>query len=169
MYLYGMTMYSHCVFMYDYPDWGFSVRFTQLWGKCHDKTRKDGARPALFLVVVLLYVIFVFYVFLCSLYCLFCDVSCICVYMCTEQLPPGGHPNAVKYISCHILSYIITYIICNIISYIICNIISYIIYLLGLKIKRGPDMHVWLTSRLHTHTGCGLMFLPLHHTYIWGY
>ena len=61
------------------------------------KTRKDGARPALFLVVVLLYVLFVlFYVFLCSLYCLFCDVPCIvCVYMCTEQLPPGGYPIAV--------------------------------------------------------------------------
>jgi len=44
-----------------------------------------------------------FYVFLCSLYCLFCDVSCIvCVYMCTEQLPPGGYPIAVKYVSYHI-------------------------------------------------------------------
>jgi hypothetical protein len=50
------------------------------------KTHKDGARPALFLVVGL------FYVFLCcSMYCLFCDVPCIvCVHMCTEQLPPGG-------------------------------------------------------------------------------
>jgi hypothetical protein len=36
---------------------------------------------------------------LCSLYCLFFDVSCIvCVYMCTEQLPPGGYPIAVKYV-----------------------------------------------------------------------
>jgi hypothetical protein len=27
---------------------------------------------------------------LCSMYCLFCYVPCIiCVYMCTEQLPPG--------------------------------------------------------------------------------
>jgi len=25
-----MTMYSHCMFMYDYPDWGFSVLFPQL-------------------------------------------------------------------------------------------------------------------------------------------
>jgi len=24
-----MTMYSHCMFMYDYPDWGFSVLFPQ--------------------------------------------------------------------------------------------------------------------------------------------
>jgi len=32
------------------------------------------------------------------MYCLFCDVPCIvCVYMCTEQLPPGGYPTAVKY------------------------------------------------------------------------
>jgi hypothetical protein len=47
---------------------------------------------------------FVFYVFLCSTYCLFCDVPCIvCVYMCTEQLPPGGYPIAVKYIISHII------------------------------------------------------------------
>ena len=73
---------------------GFSVLFPQLLGKCQGKTCKDGARPALFLVVVL------FYVFLCcSMYCLFCDVPCIvCVYMCTEQMPPGGYPIAVKYI-----------------------------------------------------------------------
>jgi len=29
----------------------------------------------------------------------FCVVLCIvCVYMCTELLPPGGYPIAVKYI-----------------------------------------------------------------------
>jgi hypothetical protein len=66
------------------------------------KPAKDGTRPALFLVIVLLYVFFVlFYVILCcSMYCLFCDVPCIvCVYMCTKQLPPGGYPIAVKYIT----------------------------------------------------------------------
>jgi len=37
------------------------------------------------------------------MYCLFCDVPCIvCVHMCTEQLPPGGYPIAVKYITYHI-------------------------------------------------------------------
>jgi hypothetical protein len=80
------------------------VLFPQLYGKCQGKTRKDGARPALFLVFVLLYVFFVlFYIFLCSLYCLFCDVPCIvCVYMCILLLPPGGYSIAVKYISYHI-------------------------------------------------------------------
>jgi len=41
------------------------------------------------------------------MYCLFCDVLCIvCVYMCTELLPPGGYPIAVKYIiSYRIISY----------------------------------------------------------------
>ena len=35
----------------------------------------------------------------CSMYCLFCDVpSIVCVYMCTEQLPPGGYTITVKYI-----------------------------------------------------------------------
>jgi len=33
------------------------------------------------------------------MYCLFCVVLCIvCVYTCTELLPPGGYPIAVKYI-----------------------------------------------------------------------
>jgi len=40
------------------------------------------------------------------MYCLFCDVPCIvCVYMCTEQLSPGGYPIAVKYVSYHIFDY----------------------------------------------------------------
>ena len=39
------------------------------------------------------------------MYCLFCDVPCIvCVYVCTEQLPPGGYPIAVKYISYHMVN-----------------------------------------------------------------
>ena len=42
------------------PDWGFSVLFPQLWGKCQGITRKDGARPALFQTFfVLFYVLFV--------------------------------------------------------------------------------------------------------------
>jgi len=73
-----MIMYSHCMFMYDYPDWDFSVLFPQLYGKRQGKTRKDGARPALFLIFVL------FYVF-CVVLCIVCFVSfsvlfvCICV------------------------------------------------------------------------------------------
>jgi hypothetical protein len=49
---------------------------------------------------VVLCVFVLFYVFLCcSMYCSFCDVLCIVyVYMCTELLPPGGYPIAVKYI-----------------------------------------------------------------------
>jgi len=69
------------------------------------KPRKDGARPALFLIFELFYIFFVlFYVFLCcSMYCLFCDVLCIvCVCMCTELLPPGGYPIAVTYIISYI-------------------------------------------------------------------
>jgi len=32
-------------------------------------------------------------------YVLFCVVLCIfCAYMCTELLPPGGYPIAIKYI-----------------------------------------------------------------------
>jgi hypothetical protein len=42
----------------------FTVLFPQLLGKCQGDTRKDGARPALFLIFVLLYAFFVLlYVF----------------------------------------------------------------------------------------------------------
>jgi amino acid transporter len=62
-----------------YPDWGFSVFFPQLKGKYHAKTHKDGARPAFFLVVVVIYVFFVlFYV----LFVLFRSLHSLCVYMC---------------------------------------------------------------------------------------
>jgi hypothetical protein len=74
-----MIMYSHCMFMYDYPDWGFSVLFPQLQGKCLGKTRKDGARTALFLIVVLFYVFFVlFYVFLCCSMCFYVVLCIVC-------------------------------------------------------------------------------------------
>ena len=87
-----MIMHFHRMFMYDYPDLGFSVLFPQLKGKCQGKARKDGARPAVFLIFVLFYVLFVLF-----LYCLFCVVLCIvCVYMCTELLPPGGYPIAIN-------------------------------------------------------------------------
>jgi hypothetical protein len=43
------------------------------------------------------------YFLCCSMYRLFCDVPCVvCVYMCTEQLPPGAYPIAVKYEVYHI-------------------------------------------------------------------
>jgi len=67
-----------------YLDCGFSVLFPQ------GKTRKDGARPALFLIFVLFYVFFVlFYVFLCCsmyfcvvLFCVLCRfLYCLCVYV----------------------------------------------------------------------------------------
>jgi hypothetical protein len=49
--------------------------FLSCKAKCQGKTRKDGARPALFLIFVLFYVLFV----LCrSVYCL-----CVCVYCTT--------------------------------------------------------------------------------------
>ena len=64
----------------------FTCFFLSCKANARVKTRKDGARPALFLIFVLFYVLFV----LCrSLYCLF-------VYMCTALLPPGGYPTAIN-------------------------------------------------------------------------
>jgi hypothetical protein len=46
----------YLTFIYSSTDWGFTVRFPQLQGQCQGKTHKDGARPELILVIVLLYV-----------------------------------------------------------------------------------------------------------------
>ena len=77
-YVYVFLLYvyvsSSCqLALFGYPDWGLSVLFPQLLGKCQGITRKDGTRPALFPN---------FYVVL-YIYCLFCVVLCIvCVYKC---------------------------------------------------------------------------------------
>ena len=59
--------------------------FPQLSGKCQGKTRKDGARPALF-----------------HISCYMCCSVVICVVLgivCKCVLPPGDNPIAVnKYI-----------------------------------------------------------------------
>ena len=61
---------------------GSSLLFPQLQGKYQGKTRKDGARSALFLIVVLFYVLFVLYR----------SVYCLCVYVyCTTAT--GWLPN----------------------------------------------------------------------------
>jgi len=61
-----------CIFCFHsgYPDWGFSVLFLQLQGKCHGIPRKGGAWSALF-VISKLY---------CSMYCfkLCCSMYCFC-------------------------------------------------------------------------------------------
>jgi hypothetical protein len=47
------------------------------------------------------------------MYCLFCVLCIVCVYMCTELLPLGGYPIAVKYIiSYHIVSFQIWLMFC---------------------------------------------------------
>ena len=86
--------------MYDYPDWGFSVLFPQLLGKCQGKTRKDGARPSLFLIFVLFYVFFcaVCIVYFVSFYVLF---VCKCVLYYCHRVVTQLQLN----ISYHILIY----------------------------------------------------------------
>jgi hypothetical protein len=72
----SLFMYSYCclcILGRGYPDWGFSVLFPQLWGKCQGITSQDGARPPLSQIVVQFYVLFV----LCrSVYCLCVNVHC---------------------------------------------------------------------------------------------
>jgi len=87
------VLYTLCQLAFSgYPDWGFSVFFPQLQGKCQGIPRKDGARSALFLISELC----------CSMYCLCwlcCSMYCLCVNVyCTTVLPLGVNTIAVKYI-----------------------------------------------------------------------
>jgi hypothetical protein len=75
----SMSMYTYCclcILRRGYPDWGFSVLFPRLQGKCQGITSQHGARSALFqnCCVVLCIVCFVsFYVlFLCKCVLYFC-------------------------------------------------------------------------------------------------
>jgi hypothetical protein len=103
-----LSMYTYCclrILRHGYPDWGFSVLFRRLWGKCQGITSQDGARSALFqnCCVVLCLVCFVsFYVlFVCKCVLYFChrvttqlqltNISYhikLSVFMCCEQMNP---------------------------------------------------------------------------------
>jgi len=75
------------------------------------KPRKDGARPALFLIFVLFYVFFVlFYVFLCCSLCIFRFVSfsvlfvCICILYYCHRVATQLQLNISYHIIYHIIS-----------------------------------------------------------------
>ena len=99
-----MSMYSYCMIyvssscqlaLFGYPDWGFSVLFPQLCGKCHGITCKEVGRPALFqnFCVVLCIVCFV-------LFCVFFVCKCV-LYYCHQVATQLQLTN----ISYHIISY----------------------------------------------------------------
>jgi hypothetical protein len=70
------------------------VRFPQLKGKCQGKTRKDGARSALFQISCYLF----FSVVICAVLLLFMLLYVLFVCKCV-LLPPADNPIAVnKYI-----------------------------------------------------------------------
>jgi hypothetical protein len=75
----SLSMYTYCclrILRRVYPDWGFSVFFPRLEGKCKGITSQDGARPALFqnCCVVLCIVCFVssYVLFVCKCVLYFC-------------------------------------------------------------------------------------------------
>jgi hypothetical protein len=79
-----------------YPDWGFSVLFPQLWGKCQGIPRKDGARSALFLINVL----FVPIVLFCVLF------VCQCVLYYCHRVSTQLQLNISYHIIYNIISYL---------------------------------------------------------------
>jgi hypothetical protein len=77
-----MSMYSYCMFMYLHRvSWHSPATLTEVFpcfflsrkANSRVKTRKDGARPALFQIFVFFYVLFVL---CCSMYCLCVNVYC---------------------------------------------------------------------------------------------
>jgi len=78
-----MTIYSYCLFMYDYPDRDFFLLFPQLQGKCQGKTpQRRGTAGTLSNFCV---VLCIFFVLCCFLYYL-----CVYVYCTTAT---GWLPN----------------------------------------------------------------------------
>jgi hypothetical protein len=68
-----LSMYTYfclCSLRNGHPDWGFSVLYPRLSGKCQGITSQDGPRPALFqnCWVVLCIVCFVLFVCKCVVY-----------------------------------------------------------------------------------------------------
>jgi hypothetical protein len=77
-----LWLYILIVCLSDCPDWGFSLLFPQLYGKCQGNPHKDGARPTLFLIVlfyvfVVLFIFVLFYV----LFVLCRSLHCLCIYV----------------------------------------------------------------------------------------
>jgi hypothetical protein len=97
------------MYLLDYPGWGFSVLFPQLYGKCQGYSLKDGARSALFQVscysvcsvvtcsavmgilyysmyiFILFYYFILFYVYFYIILLFYIILCIVCVYMCTNH------------------------------------------------------------------------------------
>jgi hypothetical protein len=98
LYFHVFIVSSSCqLALFGYPDSGFSVLFPRLWSKCQGKTRKDGARPALFQKF-------------CVVLCIVCFVSfCVlfvskCVLYCCHRVATQLQLNISYHISYHIIS-----------------------------------------------------------------
>ena len=65
---YNVWVFWCILALFDYPDWGFSLLFPQLYSKCQGKTRKDGARLALFQISCYFVLFYVLLVCKCVLY-----------------------------------------------------------------------------------------------------
>jgi hypothetical protein len=83
--IYVFLLYD-CMFMYDYPDWGFSRAFSsvvrQIPGWCPQ--RRGTARTLPNVVVVAVCIFCVFYVFFVLFYVLFVlwrSLYCLCIYV----------------------------------------------------------------------------------------
>jgi len=179
-----MFMYSYCyvcsvlyilfsswqLAFSDYPDWGFSMLFPQLSGKCQGKTRKDGARTAIILISELC----------CSMYCFVSIVFCVlfvckCVlYYCHRLSTQLQLTNISYHISHHIIYhiwYIISYHI-KILRWPTAACWAAVVYgyvlqsrTVGVISRRWKDVVCWLSNiqngSVIPPTSCPLWNLPL--------
>jgi hypothetical protein len=87
----------HSLNLFGYPDWGFSVLFPQLQGKCQGIIRKDWARPTHFHICYLC-------CFVCYSCCFVVNLMFYVLFMCKCVLPSGVNAIAVdKCININIL------------------------------------------------------------------
>jgi fatty acid desaturase len=113
----------------------FFRAFSSVVGKCQGITRKDGARPALFLIFVLFYVFLCCSMYFCVVICIVRFVSfsllflCMCVLnYCHRVATQLQLTNTVYLIIYHTISYHISHHISYHIIYHIIYNISYISY-----------------------------------------
>jgi hypothetical protein len=80
----------------------FPYFFLSCIGKCQGKTRKDGARTALYHISL----------YLCCSDVIICVVWLLFVFVCKCVLPPGDKPNAVnKYIISYVYVYLVGFLL----------------------------------------------------------